>query len=740
MPFATWAAPRSSAAVWPAVWVALFLLVGLPGSLLPGWGDVPGSVAVARADAPGPSKVIVLGFDGADARLVERWMDEGKLPHLDRLRKEGVFAPLTPTNPPQTPVSWSTFATGLDPGKHEVFDFLKRDADTYAPDFAMMSPSKKPFLFGERNPVYLALVAALLVLLLAAGVSALLRRFRIGLLVGLGAAAAVFFAARGFVAENIPAEQPTAINHRKGTPFWQALADAGVHSTVIRVPQTFPPDDNPGGRLLAGLGVPDIRGTFGTYTIYTSEPFQVAENTEKGGKVVILDVEPGDRSVETIVYGPFNKMFDEPPEIHLPLKVEMDWPNRSVKLEVSGQEVTLQEHEWSDFVRFEFPIRQVVKIHGIARFYLLEMGPSLKLYLQAINLDPTSPGVPITYPKGFAKEIYGKIGLWKTLGWALDTWALDEGVTTEKVFAEDVDFTVDKFEKIMDNFIDNPKDRLYVQVFYFTDRAGHMFWRFLDPRNPAFDPEKAGVWGEYILQSYQRMDRIVGRAREKLPPDGVFIVCSDHGFSTWRHSVNLNTWLVRNGFMALKGQGDQMMTLDDLFVEGTFWPNVDWQRTRAYALGLGAVYINLLGREREGIVTPGAEYDALCAEIKEKMEAWVDTATGERPVHRVYHRAEMYSDFDPQLIPDLRAANNFGYRVSWQTSLGGIPRDLIESHKMAWSGDHCSLDPDLVKGIFLCNRPIKTAEPNIRDMFPTLLELFSVPVPASVDGRSLLGP
>ncbi|MFN8546705.1 MAG: alkaline phosphatase family protein [Candidatus Eisenbacteria bacterium] len=513
-----------------------------------------------------------------------------------------------------------------------------------------------------------------------------------------------FTLASRFVEENVPAKRPIAINNRKGTPFWQLLAKAGIPSTIVRVPQTFPPDPNPGGRLLSGLGVPDIRGTFGTYTYYTSEPPAAGGgDTEKGGKVVLLDVEPGDRSVETIIYGPFNKLFDQPPEILLPLKLELDWNAREVKIHYDGQDLTLKQGEWSDFVGIEFKIRKLVKVHGIARFHLIELGPRLKLYLSPINLDPMHPIVPVTYPASFAREIHDRIGGdWPTLGWGPDTWALDEEVLDEKAFAEDVDFATSKFEAILDKFIADPRDRVYTQVFYFTDRVAHMFWRFQDPENPAYDPSLAQGWSGYLLESYQRMDKIVGHALDRLPADGVILICSDHGFSTWRRSFNLNTWLVRNGFMSLKGQGEsKQMTLDDLFVEGQFWPNVDWSRTRAYALGLGAVYVNLLGREKEGVVSPGAEYDAVCAELKAKLEAFVDTTTGLHPVSRLYSRDEMYEKYDPNLMPDLRAANSYGYRVSWQTSLGGIPKQLFDDHKSKWSGDHCSLDPALVPGILL---------------------------------------
>lgn len=696
-----------------------------------------------RAQSGGPSKVVVLGFDGADARLVERWMDEGKLPNLDRLRRTGSFRPLLPTNPPQTPVSWSTFATGLDPGHHRIFDFLKRDVDTYAPDFAMASSSTVPLLFGERNPLIFSLAAGFVTTLLLGLVIGLIsRRLWLSLALALAAGGAAFSFALPFMRENVPQKRPIAINHRQGIPFWQILGEHGVRSTIIRVPQTFPPDLNPGGRLLSGLGVPDIRGTFGTYTLYTSDLVSMAADTEKGGKVVVLDVEPGDRGIDAVVYGPFNKLFDSPPEIHLPMRLEFDWEGRAVTIRLPDQELTLREGEWSDFVQFEFPIRKIVKVHGIARFKLLQMDDRVRLYLSAINIDPNHPVVPITEPPGFVDEIRDRIGLWKTLGWAVDTWALDEEVTDEETFAQDMDFTVTKFEEILHAFLEDPGDRLYTQIFYFTDRAGHMFWRFLDPDSPRNDAELAPLWGDFVLKSYERMDRIVGYVLDRLPPDGVLLVCSDHGFAAWQRSVNTNTWLVRNGFMSLKGQDEAtMLTLDDLFVEGQFWPNVDWSRTRAYALGLGALYINVLGRERDGIVAPGAEYDATVRELKASLEAFVDTSTGIRPVSRVYTRDEMYRPgYDPDLIPDLRAANAPGYRVSWQTSLGGIPRTLFEPNEKKWSGDHCSLDPEEVKGILFTNRRLDSTNdpvPGIEDVAPTLLSIFGAPIPPEMIGAPL---
>ncbi|MBU1701940.1 MAG: alkaline phosphatase family protein [Candidatus Eisenbacteria bacterium] len=714
--------------------LAALLLLGV---LLP-----PIFVQLQGAGDSPPSKVVVLGFDGADARLVEQWMDEGLLPHLDRLRKEGSYSRLLPTNPPQTPVSWSTFATGLDPGRTTIFDFLKRDPRTYFPDFAMISLKEEPFLYGEKNPKILGLIAggAVALVLFILGLI-IIRRFLIVLPIALILGAAVYVFGSGFIAENIPVKKPLPVNNRQGIPFWDVAGQHQIKSTVIRVPASFPPGPYPNGRILSGLGVPDIRGTFGTYSYYTSEIFDFETNTEKGGKVIPLDVYPGVESVETFLYGPFNKLFPEPPEIDIPLSLSFDWDQKTTTIEVAGKSIQLQPGGWSDWVPLTFPINSLIKVRGISRFYLIGMEPDFKLYMSSVNFDPKDPVFDITYPSGFSKEIYDEIGYWKTLGWALDTWAMDEEVIDEDAFLHDTyDVTVAKFEEILHTFLETPDEQLYVQVFYFTDRVAHMFWRLMDTEHPAYNKELADKFGDAILVAYQKMDDIVGWTMDRLPEDGAILICSDHGFSTWKWSFNINTWLRQNGFLALKNDTDSdLKNLDDLFVSGTFWENVDWDRTRAYALGLGCIYINLLGREANGIVTPGAEYEELCAEITAKLEAFVDPETGICPVHKVFNRKDIYSDFDANLIPDLRAGNNLGYRVSWQTSLGGVPKDLFEIHTDKWSGDHCSLSPELVKGIFFSNWKFQEErEPQIGDLCPTVLNLLSVPVPDRLDSQAIL--
>jgi predicted AlkP superfamily phosphohydrolase/phosphomutase len=236
------------------------------------------------------------------------------------------------------------------------------------------------------------------------------------------------------------------------------------------------------------------------------------------------------------------------------------------------------------------------------------------------------------------------------------------------------------------------------------------------------------------------MDSIVGDAMKAADQhNAALIVLSDHGFASFRKAVNYNTWLVVNGYLVLKsGVRVKERNLEMLFSQGQFWENVDWSKSRAYAMGLGEVYINVKGREAQGIVQPGPEYDALKVELKQRLTQFTDPETGDKVVRRVLAREEIYKSFDPNMIPDLFVTNNDGYRVSWQTALGGIPKDLLEPNKQVWSGDHCSVDPEIVKGIFFYNRKLTTDRPPyIADIYPTVLGLLGVKAPYELDGVEL---
>ena len=719
----------------PLVVLALVCAAGLS---LPATG-------LAQEPAAGEGKTIVLGFDGADAELARQWIDAGELPNLARLAEEGTFAPLRSTIPSQTPVSWSTFSTGLTPGRHAVFDFLKRDPKTYRPGFAAGEQSSAPFLWGERNGWIVGALAALAVLLLVFLIAKLMRTRTLvaaGLAVVLALAAGA--GAGAAAARLLPTERPVAINAQQGTTLWEALGAAGKRVQVVRIPVTFPPEEFEHGHLLSGLGVPDLSGSIGKPYYFTSELFFTpAAGNEFSLHLVELIDNQGE--IPTEVAGPPNLLFGDGTErIKVPMTLTVAEDRSSLAIDVSGRHLELAPGEWSGWVPISFPFNSLIELAGMGRFHLISLEPEVRLYLSPVQFDPENlpPIVDITTPAGFVDELTHDHGRFKTMGWAIDTWSISEGTIDEDVFLEDVEFTVAKFEEMLLERLERSDEwDVLIHYFEFTDRVQHMMWRYFDTEHPMYDAEAAARYGGSILDAYKRMDGIVGRVMEASPPGTNLFVVSDHGFQSFRWGMNYNTWLVENGYMTLIGQDTEGKNLDDLFGQGEFFTNVDWSRTKAYSLGLGQMYVNLAGREAEGIVQPGEEYRALVAELKEKLEGFVDPATGLNPVAHVFTRDEAYGTYDPELIPDMIVSNSAGYRVGWQDSLGAVSGQVIEINDRAWSGDHCSVYPPLVNGILFSNLPLAPSgeeNPYMADLMPTILDLYGVEPPDRLDGESLL--
>jgi predicted AlkP superfamily phosphohydrolase/phosphomutase len=690
-------------------------------------------------------KLIILGFDGADAKLTEQWMNEGKLPNLARLRSQGSFSPLRPTIPSQTPVSWSTFSTGLNPGRHGVFDFLKRNPKDYRPTFAAAEEGRADFLFGANNGWIVGLIAAVVVALLFL---LILKLFRLRWVVAAAVAVVLAIAAgvgSGMAAARLlPESRPIAINNQQGDTFWKLLGQQGKRVTVMRIPVTFPPKPFDNGELLSGLGVPDLSGRIGKPFYFTSELFF----TPKGGgdfRVEVVELVDNRGTIETEIPGPPNELFRKegaPLEyIKIPMTLTVAEDRKNVRLQVSGNDITLKPGQWSDWARFTFPFNSLIKVKGIGKFKLLSIDPEVRLYLSPLDFDPENlpPGFDITAPASFVHDLTHDYGLFKTRGWTIDTWSPASGTIDEQTFLDDVKQTVDKETQILNGLLARDDWDVLVHYFEFTDRVQHMMFRHFDPKHPLYTAEGGARWAGSILRAYQDMDRIVGEVLQKRP-EATLMVVSDHGFASFRRGMNYNTWLAKNGFMTLTGEQVGRKNLEDLFDQGNFFTNVDWSKTRAYALGLGQIYINLKGREEKGIVNPGAEYQQVVQQIKQGLEAFVDEETGEKPVAHVFTRDEAYEGvYDPVLIPDMIPSNSEGYRVGWQDSLGGIAKTIVEPNSEVWSGDHCSVYPPLVQGILFSSVRLNTGNgAYMGDVMPTILAMYGVKPTTNLDGKSLL--
>lgn len=715
--------------------------------LVLGLGLLTAATAHAQTDAGGAeagAKTVVLGFDGVDADLTAQWMEAGELPNLAKLRGQGTFAPLMPTIPSQTPVSWSTFATGLDPGRHGVFDFLRRNPDNYRPALGLINEGKRTLLWGERNPLMSGLAVGLVLVLLLWLVTRPAKRKGalkpVLMILVLALAAGGGYATSRMVDSWVPDELPTAENPRQGDTFWQLLGDEGVRVRVLRLPQNFPPKPFDNGQLLTGLGTPDLSLRVGKPFYFTSELFFQPEG---GGDFSLELVELIDNKgqIPTEIKGPPNKLFpgEKLSYLTLPMTLNVLEDGQELGIEVSGQSLTLSPGEWSDWVHFRFDYNPLIHMAGIGRFHLISVEPEVRLYLSPIQFDPHDlpPSFHLSHPPDFAAQLTEQDGYYKTIGWAVDTWSLDEGTIDEALFLEDVEMTAARYEQMLQEQLASPDDwDVLVHYFEFTDRVQHLMFRLFDPEHPRYDEELAAQFGGSILDAYKRMDGIVGQVMEAMPDANIFVV-SDHGFSSWRWNMNYNTWLVKNGYMRLNGQDAERMNLEDLFDQGDFFINVDWSQTRAYALGFGNIFINLEGRERDGIV-PQEEYDALREEIRAGLLEYVHEESGLNPVAHIFFREEAYESFDRRVMPDMIATNADYFRAGWQDTLGGIASNIVEPNTKRWSGDHCSLYPPLVEGVLFSNLELELGDgAYMGDIAPTLLSMYGVESSVELDGEPL---
>jgi predicted AlkP superfamily phosphohydrolase/phosphomutase len=658
-------------------------------------------------------RVFVIGFDGMDPTLARRLMDEGKLPNLKRLSESGVFRTLASTQPSESPTAWSSFATGVNPGKHNIYDFLIRDFQTYMPDFNMIKKEPPQFLWGF-----------------------------------------------------LPRKPPKVLSTRGGTSFWMHAGRDGVKSVVLTVPVTFPPEEIPHGRMLAGLPLPDMRATLGTFNYWATDLSSFEEgNTEFGGFLKRLLFDGG--VAETSLKGPVNPVLAQEErelnakrkagalsdaererldelastkDINVPLSVRWSENSGRAEIDIQGTKLALKAGEWSPWVPITFKVNFLIKLHGMTQFYVVRADRELQLYAHPVNMDPRQPPIPISKPDGYSAQLVQELGgVFRTLGWAESSdKPLNEGRLSEADFLYDSDKAFDDRERIFFKELERDDWDLYVAAIETTDRISHMMFRLIDPKHPMYDADLAAKYGDAIEKVYRRSDDLVGRLLAKVPKDAVFMVMSDHGFHSFRRSVNLNTWLVQNGYMVFQGQESGKKTLADLFGKGRFWEGVDWSKTRAYAVGLGQIYFNLRGREAQGIVSAGSEYAALQDEIRGKLVTLIDPDNRERVFREIYERDDIYKGEYLQYAPDLQVGFNDGYRVGWQDTLGGIQRAVVENNNRKWSGDHCATATEISGGVFFSNRPINSETPSIMDLAPTILKLLEVPLPPDLDGKPLM--
>jgi predicted AlkP superfamily phosphohydrolase/phosphomutase len=616
-------------------------------------------------------RIVILGFDGMDPQLTERFIKQGKLPNLARLRESGSFHPLATTLPPISPVAWSSFLTGVNPGKHNIYDFLTPDRRRYLPELssARIRGSKRVLKIGRYA---------------------------------------------------IPLTRPQIKPLRRSTPFWHYLADAGVFCSVIRVPITFPPEKF-SGVLLSGMCVPDIQGTQGTFSFHTTRTAMRESATNR----VVVPFEKHGAYFHSYVPGPPDTLrTDSNVELRAPFRLKPAVSKRTVDIHVDGQRIAISAGEYSEWVELEFRAGVGASVKGICRFYLKSVEPELELYATPVNIHPMHPALPISHPLTYSIYLAKLQGLYATLGLAEDTWALNDGYLGEDAFLEQCYLIHREREQMFFDALDKTRQGVCVCVFDITDRVQHMFWRHLADDHSTGAPQTGSGAASVIEELYKKMDDLIGRTMEKMSNNSLLLVVSDHGFKAFEWGVNLNSWLHQQGYLALREGA----------ASGDWFQDVDWSKTRAYSLGLNGIYLNTKGRESLGTVEPGAEAARLRTELCEKLQGLVDPSTSRVAIRRTYDAMKAYTGPYRENAPDVIVGFGEGYRASWDSAQGKVTSAVFEFNSKAWSGDHC-IDPGLVPGVLFSNWKITGDRHAITDVAPTLLDLFGLQVPLHMDGK-----
>ena len=485
-------------------------------------------------------RVIILGFDGLSPDIIEALLRENKLPNFAQLRQKGDYKHLSTTNPSQSPIAWSGFATGQNPGKHGLFDFIKRNPENYMLEIAQTN------IKGSK-----------------------------------------------------------VIPTRTVKSFWHYTSDKKIPTTIITCPVTFPPDEIY-GRMLSGMGVPDILGTQGTFTFYTTKALEKTDDI--GGKVFSIDKKP---MLRLDLIGP---KTSNKKNATIPFAVQLK--EKSIIIDINNHQIELEEKQWSDWVSVEFKLGLLKSMRGILKFYLVERSPEFKLYISPINFDPRAPFFQISHPKNYSNELTKEIGLYYTQGMPMDTWAVNEKRLSEEPFLEIVKNVHQEKKDMLEYEMKRLNKGVLFCYFEDSDIIQHMFWRYRDSQHPLYEENAPAQYKNMIEDYYQKMDALLGEVMQKMQRDDILIVLSDHGFNTFRRAIHINSWLRENNYLKLKNPYSKNGR--ELFQD------VDWSKTKAYSIGFGGIYINQIGRESKGIVNPGQETENLKKEISEKIKQWLD--------------------------------------------------------------------------------------------------------------------
>lgn len=702
--------------VWPALAVlAAPLFLAIPARQVDPTRPDPNTGGQTKH-----KKTVVLGIDGMDPDIlretVARFPD--RMRNFKRLIDDGGLNELGTSTPPQSPVAWSNFITGRDPGGHGIFDFIHRNPMTrdVAPSTTRTTESSHVGLWGDWQ-------------------------FPLG---------------------------GDSTSNRSGDAFWKILADHGIPADIWRMPANFPVEPAM-GLSFSGMMTPALDSAYGQYSFYTTNP--PAKSAVGEGKIVpVREYVPG--LIETYISGPPNLFRKSGGNATVPLRIYIDraataddgQPPGAIAIDTGSERIVLRPGQWSRFTELTFTLLPagLMDVSGAVRFYLRRIEPDFEMYASPVNIDPLDPVTPVSNPSSASADLARAIGVYYTQGMPEDVNALKEHALTDQEFMAQSELVhqegVRMLDYALDKYLEDAEGGLLFFYFSGVDLCSHMMWRHFDDAHPIHDPELAAgdssgwshrpgsTWKDVIYDLYLQMDPVVGRVRERVGEDALLVVMSDHGFAPYRRVFSLNTWLVENGYLVLKPGETKELARDDPSFKRVFLTSaVDWSKTRAYGVGFNGLYLNLAGRESDdpktpeneaGIVRPGAEADALVRELKERLEAVRDH--GKQVVYRCDLASEVYHGARASEAPEILVGYNAEYGNSDQSSTGRIPHAVLDDNLGGtFNGNHL-MSPDVVKGTLLTNGRVLDGNRGLEDLTVEILKQYGIAPTPGMRGAPVL--
>jgi len=627
-------------------------------------------------------KMLVIGFDGMDPLRVRTLLEQNRLPNIKKLANRGIFTMMHSTVPAQSPVAWASFIVGADPGMHGIFDFLHRNPDNYFPRFAQSEtlPAEKIVKIGNYR---------------------------------------------------IPLKSGQVILKREGKAFWDYLEEHDIPATIFKIPANYPPSKSK-QKTISGMGTPDLLGTYGIYTLYTSDENEAFKELSAANIFYAYENEKGEIE-NTHLPGPKNTLHKDQQTIDIPFRTYLDRKNRTLRIDIQGKKILLAEKEYSEWVEIKFPlINHLTSIRGMVRFYFLSIEPHFRLYISPLHISPLHPAIAISTPDDYSVELAEKVGLFHTIGLPADTKALSNETFNLEQFLVQSNSVLKESSQIFDHYLNEfVRQQEGLLFFYFSslDQCQHMLWAAEDSKHPYFHPHEAKNFSGAIDQLYIAMDRELGKAIAALGPECPIIAISDHGFAPFYYKVNINNWLVENGYLKMKSGSP--------VAEQTIFDSVNWAESKAYAVGLNGLYLNLKGREAEGSVR-SEEKRKVLEELKQRLESWIYSGNGQPVIKTAYIAEDTFSPRYLNRAPDIVLGFNRTFRIDDNSALGSFSNSAISENRNWWSGDHC-LDPLTVPATFLASFSINSKFPAIIDIAPTILRYFGIDFDQKeIKGKSLI--